>query len=170
MPKHLRKPRFRAPFAFFGSSNSPLILLLTLGFTVAFGLPADAQQTQVKPQPLQQQNATALWFENWVGLSNATLTVVGPDGNLTQIFTASGTPVYQLGQDRASNSAPLPDGIYTFELTAAGDAQVQIVNPIDNGRGEAARNSHATPFNMTGYFTVSRGVIIPPEDIQETDG
>ena len=122
------------------------------------------------PEPLQQQNATALWFENWIGLSNATLNVVAPDGSMIQIFAASGTPVYQLGQNRAANAGPVLDGYYTYELTAAGDTQVKIVNPIDNGRGEAARDSHATPFAMNGSFTVSRGVIIPPEDVQEQDG
>lgn len=148
--------------------KSILFIVLNSCFFQFVAIPAHSQS--IDPNPLQQQNATALWFENWIGLSNATLNVVAPDGSMIQIFAASGTPVYQLGQNRAANAGPVLDGFYTYELTAAGDTQVKIVNPIDNGRGEAARDSHATPFAMNGSFTVSRGVIVPPEDLQEQDG
>lgn len=114
--------------------------------------------------PVQQHNSNAVWFENWTGLSNATLTVVAPDGRITQIEAASGTPVFQL------SGAEVVDGVYRYELRAATQEQVRIVNQIDNGRGEAQRDSAAVPFLLNGSFTVSRGVIITPEDIKEEEG
>jgi hypothetical protein len=43
----------------------------------------------------------------------------------------------------------------------------QILQPVDNGRGENAKTERNKPFYMTGQFVVSRNVIITPEDIQE---
>lgn len=113
--------------------------------------------------PVKQHNSNAVWFENWTGLTNATLVVASPDGKITTINAPSGTPVFQL------SGSEVLDGIYRFELQAASDERVKIVNPIDNGRGDAQSDSHAKPFLMNGSFTVSRGVIITPEEISETD-
>lgn len=135
-----------------------LALGLNTGLIVSSALAAD-------PDPVQQQNSTAIWFENWFGLSNATLTVTAPNGAVTALFAASGTPVYQLVIPGSGD--PVLDGLYRYELTAAGEDRVEIVNAIDNGRGEAAQDSLAKSFALTGQFTVARGVIIPPEDIQE---
>jgi hypothetical protein len=110
--------------------------------------------------PVQQHNSNALWFENWTGLSKATLVVAGPDGTVTRVFAETGTPVFELGRGEVL------DGIYRYELKAATEETVKIVNPIDNGRGESS-NSRAKPFYMNGAFQVSRGVIIVPEDIRE---
>lgn len=113
--------------------------------------------------PVKQHNSNAVWFENWTGLTNATLVVASPDGKITTINAPSGTPVFQL------SGSEVLDGIYRFELRAASDERVKIANPIDNGRGDTQSDSHAKPFLMNGSFTVSRGVIITPEEISETD-
>ena len=113
--------------------------------------------------PVKQHNSNAVWFENWTGLTNATLVVASPDGKITTITAPSGTPVFQL------SGSEVLDGIYRFELQAASDERVKIANPIDNGRGDAQSDSHAKPFLMNGSFTVSRGVIITPEEISESD-
>lgn len=111
--------------------------------------------------PVEQHNSNALWFENWTGLSNATLKVTAPDGAVTELFAASGTPVFQLsGRD-------ILDGIYRYEMSAATDKTAKLVNKVDNGRGEAQRDSAAVPYHLSGHFTVSRGVIIRPEEIKE---
>ena len=112
-------------------------------------------------EPIQQQNSNAVWFENWIDLSHATLKVTAPGGTLTEIFVEQGTPVFRLP------TRDVADGIYRFELTAATKETAKIVNQIDNGRGDAGRDSTSVPYNMNGQFTVSRGVIIRPEDIQE---
>lgn len=114
--------------------------------------------------PVPQHNSTAFWFENWIGLSNATLTVLAPGGQVTALHAPSGTPVFQLDRGGAR------DGVWRYELTAASDKTRAIVDPIDNGRGDAARDTVAVPVTLTGQFTVSRGVIIIPDDITEGDG
>lgn len=137
--------------------SQTLALILTLSVTLAAPAPALAAE------PVQQHNSNAVWFENWTGLSNATMVIRAPNGKITEIFAPSGTPVFQLsGRD-------VLDGVYRYELRAATDERVAIVNPIDNGRGEAASDSVAKAFVSNGQFVVSRGVIITPEEIKEED-
>lgn len=113
------------------------------------------------PEPVQLHNSNAVWFENWTGLSNATMTIVSPDGQIIEVFSASGTPVFQL------SGRQVLDGIYNYELRAATEETRKIVNQIDQGRGDAQRDSVAVPYYATGYFVVERGVIITPETIKE---
>ncbi|MDE4146510.1 hypothetical protein PXK17_17640 [Phaeobacter gallaeciensis] len=133
--------------------------LLICGPAFIVGLISGAAQA-MPIDPVQQHNSNALWFENWTGLSKATLVVAGPDGSVTRVFAEAGTPVFELGRGEVL------DGVYRYELKAATEETVKIVNPIDNGRGESS-NSRAKPFYMNGAFQVSRGVIIVPEDIRE---
>lgn len=135
------------------SRISPLLLAAAL----SFGLGSAAQAAE----PVQQHNSNAVWFENWIGLSNASMTVAAPNGKVTTVFAETGTPVFELLPDEVQ------DGIYRYELSAATDEKVEIVNEVDNGRGEDARDTASVPFYTTGHFVVSRGVIITPEDIQE---
>jgi len=113
--------------------------------------------------PVKQHNSNAIWFENWTGLRNATLVVAAPDGTLTTIEATAGTPVFQL------SGAEILDGVYRFELRAATDEQVKIINPQNNGRGAAQSDTAAKPYYMNGSFTVSRGAIITPKEISESD-
>lgn len=117
-----------------------------------------------EPEPVQQHNSNAVWFENWNGLSNATMTILAPNGKITSIQAETGTPVFQL------SGSEVIDGIYRYELKAATDEVIEIVNPIDNGRGENASNTMRKPFQLNGHFTVARGVIITPEEIREEEG
>ena len=114
--------------------------------------------------PVEQHNSNAFWFENWIGLSNATLKVSAPDGQLTEIFAASGTPVFEL------TGREIVDGVYRFELSAATEEKVKIINQIDNGRGDAESDSQAKPYNLNGVFVVSRGAIVKQEELEEKDG
>jgi len=126
-----------------------------------FGLLLLAPLAALAASPVEQHNSNAIWFENWTGLRNATLVIAAPDGTLTTIEAAAGTPVFQL------SGSEVLDGIYRFELRAATDEQIKILNPQNNGRGEAQSDSKAKPFYLNGNFTVSRGVIITPEEITE---
>ena len=104
--------------------------MLTVKSTLASLAIALAAATAAKAaEPVEQHNSSALWFVNWVGLSNATLIVAEPDGNIVQIYAKDGTPVYQLKGEVA-------DGIYRYELSAATDKKEKIVNAIDSGRGK----------------------------------
>jgi len=128
------------------------------GLCLSLGLAGAA--AALETDPVQQHNSNALWFENWTGLSNATLVVVAPNGRITSIQAASGTPVYELER------GAVQDGTYRYELSAATSEREEIVNPADNGRGEPA-TSRAKPFTMTGSFTVTRGAIITPDLLTE---
>ncbi|MEL7252759.1 MAG: hypothetical protein AAGL23_01190 [Pseudomonadota bacterium] len=116
-----------------------------------------------KPQPVQQNNSNAVWFENWFGLRNATMTISQPDGEIVSIYAEKGTPVFEL-----SGAQPI-DGIYRYSITAATEEEVEIKNNINNGRGEAAKNTIAVSFDMSGQFHVQRGVIVQPEEIEEKE-
>ncbi|APE43692.1 hypothetical protein BOO69_09905 [Sulfitobacter alexandrii] len=113
--------------------------------------------------PVQQHNSNAVWFENWIGLSNASMVVAAPNGKITEIFAKSGTPVFELKPGEAQ------DGVYRYELRAATEEKQEIVNPVDNGRGEMQTEAFV-PFYRTGAFFVERGVIVTPEQIEESDG
>ncbi len=138
--------------------------MMRIGQSLTFALAMAASAVfAAPPQPVEQHNSNALWFENWNGLSNATLTVVAPGGEISEIFTAKGTPVYKLGGEK------LEDGIYRYELSAATEEREKIVNKVNNGRGDKAREERAVPFFLEGSFTVYRGVIITPKELDEAD-
>ncbi|WP_094021090.1 hypothetical protein [Maliponia aquimaris] len=111
--------------------------------------------------PVEQHNSTAFWFINWIGLSNATLKVVAPNGEISSIYVASGTPVFELDRAKAM------DGVYSYELTAATETRVKIVNPVDNGRGDNEAATMTDSFYLSGQFVVARGVITTPEELTE---
>ncbi|MEO0774642.1 MAG: hypothetical protein AAFZ04_15845, partial [Pseudomonadota bacterium] len=111
--------------------------------------------------PVQQNNSNAVWFENWLGLRNATMTISQPDGEVISIYTKKGTPVFEL-----SGAQPV-DGIYRYTITAATEEEVEIKNKQNNGRGDAAKNTVAVSFDMSGVFHVQRGVIVQPEEVKE---
>lgn len=136
----------------------PRLKSALLGLTLALGATA-----AWAVEPVEQHNSNAFWFVNWVGLSNATLTVAEPDGHIVKIYAKDGTPVYQL-------KGEVQDGVYRYEMSAATDKRVKIVNPIDTGRGEDQPDTRAVPYYTTGHFVVERGVIITPEDIKEEEG
>lgn len=125
------------------------------------GLMAGGALATETPKPVQQHNSNAVWFENWVGLTNTSMTVSEPDGTITTIFAKSGTPVFQLSGNE------IKDGVYRYELSAATEEKEKIINPIDNGRGDAGSDSASVPFHSSGSFVVSRGVIVTPKDIKE---
>ncbi|SDE37749.1 hypothetical protein [Ruegeria marina] len=135
-------------------------MLRLVRFWVATGSLALAHSA-IAAEPTAQHNTNAFWFENWGSLTNATLVIESPSGKIYEVRAASGTPVFQLsGQETM-------DGVYSYELSAATDEQETIANPIDNGRGSAARDTRAKPYYLTGAFHVSRGVIITPEKVSE---
>jgi len=135
------------------------IKTIVLGALLSIGSAAGAAE------PVQQHNSNAVWFENWTGLSNASMTISAPNGKITNVFAESGTPVYQLTAD------DVLDGVYRYELSAATDEKVEVVNEVDNGRGENSEDMVSKSFYTTGHFVVSRGVIITPDEIsEEQDG
>jgi hypothetical protein len=146
--------RLRHSCTTFGSGlMRGLILGLALGLATA--------STALAAEPVAQHNTNALWFENWGDLTNATLKVSAPNGQMTSIESSAGTPVFQLA------GTAVADGVYSYELYAATSEKAEIVNQVDNGRGDAASGSQSIPFYLSGAFQVERGVIITPEALTE---
>jgi hypothetical protein len=139
------------------SLNRVRFLNRCLGIAAAVFIAGTAQAAD----PVEQHNSTALWFVNWIGLNNATLNVTSPNGEMSTIFMPSGTPVYELDRGAAM------DGVYRYELTAATETIVTIVNPQNNGRGDDASDTIPESFYLTGQFVVSRGVITTPDTMTE---
>ena len=129
----------------------------------ALSLTVPSMALAEKPQPVQQNNSNAVWFENWYGLRNATMTISQPDGEVISIYAEKGTPVFEL-----SGGQPI-DGIYRYSITAATEEEVEIKNNLNNGRGDAAKDTVAVSFDMSGVFHVQRGVIVQPEEIEEKE-
>lgn len=133
-------------------------LFASFALIVAFG---GGAAMAVEPQPVQQNNSNAVWFENWIGLRNATMAVATPGGELISLYAATGTPVFELKGNEVL------DGIYRYELSAATEEEVKIVNKINDGRGDASKDTAAKPFYVSGAFVVERGVIVQLEEIAE---
>lgn len=112
--------------------------------------------------PVERSNTNTLWFESWGALTNATLTVVSPDGERQAVFTAAGSPTFHL-----RDMAPVMDGVYTYELSAATDEMITLKNQLDSGRGAAQKTQINKPFHLNGYFFVTRGVISMEEKYLE---
>jgi len=130
-------------------------------FLFAAALTALSAGSALAADPVEQHNSNALWFENWIGLSSATLTVSAPNGEITSVMAQNGTPVFEL------SGADVADGIYRYELTAATDEEEEIANAQNSGRGDDQRSAQPKPFYASGEFVVSRGVIVTPEEINE---
>ncbi|WP_298290009.1 hypothetical protein [uncultured Litoreibacter sp.] len=116
-----------------------------------------------KPNPVQMHNSNTVWFENWVGLANASLVVASPDGTIERVEARNGTPVYRL-------SGSAIDGIYQFELRAATDKEDtrKQKNALRIQEDDDAPKL-MIPFYRTGFFVVERGVVITPEDVEEEE-
>jgi len=144
----------RAPRAALAAALVAVLVAVLL----ASALPALAQSVDPvePPDPVAQHNTNALWFENWIGLENATLKVAGPDGRVRTLTQARGTPVFTL-------SHPATDGTWRYELRADTEERVAFVpNPGRRG-GAALPQTVAKVFTRGGSFVVERGVIVPPE-------
>ncbi|MGV6811853.1 MAG: hypothetical protein ACWA47_06375 [Brevirhabdus sp.] len=128
--------------------------LSLMSFTTALALilgPAHAGS----PEPKQVLSVNEVWFDNGFGLSNATLTVSGPEGFYTSIHSEKGLPRFNIQTEGAQ-----ADGRYVYELTAATEERIKVTGDLNNGRGDAQTDTMAQPFQMTGAFTVRRGVIV----------
>ncbi len=128
------------------------IKLIRFVFFIGIGLLGTI--TAVAGAPLERTNSSALWFENWGDLSNASLAVISPEGVRVDVRNERGTPVFRL-----RDLTPVVDGVYSYELRAASSEKIKIRNPIDNGRGKMAKTEMAKPYLMNGFFIVKRGVI-----------
>jgi hypothetical protein len=118
-------------------------------------LPAAAVAETVKPN--QQYNSNSVWFENWIGLSNANMRVATPDGDIIDVFAERGSPVFVL------RGRTIADGVYRYELRAATQEKVKNRNyNKDSAMGDDTEY-YAKQLYITGSFMVKRGVIVAPD-------
>ncbi len=135
-------------------------LLLSLGLI----LTGPTAFADTKPNPVQMHNSNTVWFENWIGLTNASLVVASPDGTIERVEAKNGTPVYSL-------SGGAMDGVYRFELRAATDKEdTRKQNSTLGLQEDEDAPKPMKPFYRTGFFVVERGVVITPEEIEEEEG
>ena len=114
--------------------------------------------------PIQQNNSNAVWFENWIGLSNGMMRVADPDGRITDVRANTGTPVFQLP------SGEVIDGRYRYELRAVTEEMVKNTDHSRVRNSDQPRPDYVPkPFYRTGSFVVERGVILRPENAQGGD-
>lgn len=111
---------------------------------------------------VEQHNSNALWFENWSGLSNANLAVREPSGQVLNFPSKKGSPVFYLEKSEGA------DGIYKYELRAATEEKARRVNKLYSGRDKEPESA-AVPYTLTGFFVVSRGVIVEKDTSSEDD-
>ena len=90
-------------------------------------------------------------------LSNATLTVSGPDSFHASAFSKSGAVAIDLGE-----SGPLEDGVYNYQITAATADLAKVRTSLDNGRDPAVEKAQHTSMAMSGTFLVKDGAIVAP--------
>jgi len=114
------------------------------------------------PRPELSHNLNSVWFDNWIGLSNATLRVAAPNGKVDTVYDTSRSPVYRLSGGR------IQDGVYRYELRAATDERIAAdPNRAQNGDGNLS-DDVPKPFYLTGAFIVKRGAIVTPEAPKQT--
>lgn len=106
-------------------------------------------------EPVQKQNTNTLWFENWTGLSRATLTVMAPNGEVKTEYFETGAPVFRL------SGWVREDGVYRYELTAATDERVKTATGDDRGTGDGWTLKR---YVRNGAFRMVNGAIVPLED------
>ena len=99
--------------------------------------------------------AGALTFNNTSGLYNGTLSVSGPDGYQSQSFSETGLPGFTV-----QGAGKLPDGVYSYTLTAATRSKEKVDATLDSGRGDAESNMAAASYSTSGTFVVSNGQIM----------
>lgn len=104
---------------------------------------------------IERSNASALWFDGGQQMTNAQLTITGPEGFTASVDASRGLPSF-----RMQGAGPMKDGLYKYVLTAATNERITLENQIDNGRGDAARDFAFKPFSKYGAFRVSRGAIV----------
>jgi hypothetical protein len=118
-------------------------------------LPAVAMAQTVKPN--QQYNSNSVWFDNWIGLSNANMRVATPDGDIIDVFAERGSPVFVL------RGRTIADGVYRYELRAATQEKVKNRNYDKDSVTGNDTEYYAKQLYITGSFMVKRGVIVAPE-------
>ena len=130
-----------------------------LSFLVATGIGVSSASWGADVEVRLQ--AGALSFSGGSGFTNAHLMITGPNDFEAEETASRGLPTFRVRGGR------MKDGFYQFTLSAATDEKVKIKRQIDNGRGDDTRDYTLKPFHLSGMFEISRGTIVPVEDMKD---
>ena len=108
-------------------------------------------------------NGTTLTFQYKGNFSNATISVIGPNGFSVSHFQKQGSPYLDL-----ATQVTLVDGSYNYQITVATDKIINISNPEDNGRGSNAKTTMNVGASQSGHFRIKYGIIIT--DLTTSEG
>jgi hypothetical protein len=125
-----------------------LAALLTMGLASA-SLAADDVVAA------EQSAGSRLAFLLKPTLTNASLSVGGPNNFHARTSAKGGVIAIDLSQ-----SGPLGDGIYHYQLTASGHEMVADRSRLDNGRATQAAAQHPAIVATSGTFHVKSGAIV----------
>lgn len=92
------------------------------------------------------------------GLSNATLSVSGPNDFHADVTSKTGA----LAIDLAPHGQ-LDDGTYVYQVTASSGQPAVSRSSLDNGRDKSVETQPTQSVAMSGTFQVKDGKIIKPE-------
>ncbi|WP_417476830.1 hypothetical protein [Maricaulis sp.] len=142
-----------------GSMNTLKLLAASVLAAGLITVSAVAQQPRLSTQGgfTEQFIGSRLSFTTDPGLSNYTLTVTGPDGYHGQIESARVAPTFRL-----ADFGSVPDGLYSYEMTAATtEQQVLATPPVSGADGRSGRTRPAlVGTSMSGSFRVVNGQIL----------
>ena len=129
---------------------------------------AFAEQTVIKEEPIAATElfeGTRVAFKPGAKYSNATLIVTGPADYQAEVFNRASLPSLDLRK-----YGKLVDGYFHYQLTAATDKKVEILNPgLNNGRDDIP-GTKMLGANLSGVFCVKDGVIVKVDNIPEGEG
>lgn len=121
--------------------------------------PAGDDAAQLDKHFQERFSGGRLSFIPRAGLSNFTLRVTGPDGYQGQVFSARVAPVFRL-----ADHGSVPDGWYTYEISAA----MRETRRIATGEDRPAQAGFIG-VSQNGRFQIINGRIAPP-DTDQTEG
>ena len=123
---------------------------------------ASASGEETVGQAFQERfNGGRLAFTPRAGLSNYTLRVSGPDGYQGQVFSARVAPTFRL-----ADHGSVPDGRYTYEITAATRERRTMANlpPAGADGRDGPAQAGFIGISQNGRFQVMNGRIVPFDD------
>ena len=133
----------------------PKLLSLFAAISLACAAPSWSAEVEVRLQ------AGALSFSGGSGFTNAHLLITGPNDFEAEETASRGLPTFRVRGGR------MKDGFYQFTLSAATDEKVKIKRKVDNGRGDDTRDYTLKPFHLSGMFEISRGTIVPADEMKD---
>ena len=105
----------------------------------------------------EQFDGTKLGFLLKSSLSNATLSVSGPDAFHASVFSKTGAIALDLRK-----LGLVEDGFYRYQISAATDQPMRVRTPLNNGRDEKVKFTPRKGVTMSGTFLVKDGKIVKP--------